>query len=108
MVLHNKSRYINNKKNMNLCILIKMFVVITFVTKGTTVSFDSTVPYLYNFMVLYKYKRSSIKLKQFDFLESYYQPCALPLLMTAEQISNSDNCCPLFTFIIPRWDLARF
>ena len=30
-------------------------------------------------MLLYKYKRNSIKFKQFDFLESYYQPCALPL-----------------------------
>ena len=36
-------------------------------------------------MVLYKYKRNSIKLKQFDFLENYYQPCALPLVMTAER-----------------------
>ena len=76
---------------MNICILIEMFVVITFVAKGTTVSvivmymyIDSTTPYLYNYMVLYKYKRNSIKLKQFDFLESYYQPCALPLV-TAER-----------------------
>ena len=79
---------------------------------------DSTAPYLYKYMVLYKYKRNSIKLKQFDFLENDYQPCALPLMMTAERdkwdqvqdktISNSDNCCPLFTFITSRWALARF